>query len=101
MTKKPVEKDKKTEKLEAYINKEIFVYVGETVANHRINITKNSIIKDLKSYKDLFKEIPGLEKLFIKIANYPEVKMRMKEPTSSINRRIKEVGKIMREVTNV
>ena len=83
------------------VKKEVYIYVGETVANHKINIIKNSIIKDLKSYEKLFKKIPGLKKLFIKLSDYPEIKMRMKEATSPINKRIEEVGKLMREVKNV
>jgi hypothetical protein len=87
----------KEEKIEKNISKEAFVYVGETVANHRINIVKNSIVKNLDNYKKIFKEIPGLIKLFIKISDYAEVKTRMRDENSWINKKIIEVGKRMRE----
>ncbi|MGL6063846.1 MAG: hypothetical protein ACRC0S_02040 [Fusobacteriaceae bacterium] len=79
----------------------IYVYIGETVANHKINITKNSIVNNLDKYKKLFTEITGMKDLFVEINKYSTIKNKMKEINSPINKKIKEVSMKLREVTNV
>ncbi|MGL5122799.1 MAG: hypothetical protein ACRC6K_01335 [Fusobacteriaceae bacterium] len=79
----------------------IYVYIGETVANHKINITKNSIVNNLEKYNKLFTEIIGMKDLFVEINKYSAIKQKMKEINAPINKKIKEVSMKLREVTNV
>ena len=96
MSKKVVTEEKE-EKTKRTKEQEIYIYIGETIATSEINIRKNDLIKDILTFKKTFDKYEGLEKLFVKMSEYPVLKERLKNKNYYIHKKISELVKQIRE----